>query len=328
MAAVVPEVSVIVPVYGVEAYLDECVASIAKALPATGEIVLVDDASPDGCPAICDRWAQADARIRVIHQPRNLGVAQARNAGIDASRAPLLMFADGDDRVKPNFCTRAMGVLAETGADMVAFNPERIDPTGNHLDTDWTFRLGCEGSLTRDEALIALAEERMYDFVWNKIYRRELFDQERFGDQVLWEDMDLCYRLVAHCSLVYAIPDELYEYRERPGSLIMEDIVPAAYGMARVRDDAVRWVMEHCPGPAVVPLTRRSVEEDLRFLHLAAGKPEWRERFDEVRERVLARDTAGMDLGKRQRTSLGLLRVSPALFAIAVQAWRAARGRG
>ena len=89
-------VSVIVPVYKVEKYLDKCIESIVGQTYKNLEIILVDDGSPDNCPAMCDSWAQKDSRIKVIHKP-NGGVSSARNTALDAASGEYICFVDSDD---------------------------------------------------------------------------------------------------------------------------------------------------------------------------------------------------------------------------------------
>lgn len=93
-----PKISCIVPVYNVEKYLRRCVDSILAQTFTDFELILVDDGSPDGCPAICDEYAEKDSRVRVIHQ-ENKGVSAARNAGLDMARGEYVCFVDGDDEV-------------------------------------------------------------------------------------------------------------------------------------------------------------------------------------------------------------------------------------
>lgn len=97
-----PLVSIIIPVYKVEKFLDECVASVAAQTYANLEILLVDDGSPDNCPAMCDAWAARDPRIRVIHKP-NGGLSDARNSGIAEAIGAYIYFADSDDTVHPRW---------------------------------------------------------------------------------------------------------------------------------------------------------------------------------------------------------------------------------
>ena len=101
-------ISVIVPIYNVEKYLDKCIESIVNQTYKNLEIILVDDESPDNCPEICDKWAERDSRIKVIHK-ENGGAGSARNAGIEASSGEWIGFVDGDDWIEPNMYEKFAG---------------------------------------------------------------------------------------------------------------------------------------------------------------------------------------------------------------------------
>ena len=116
-----PKISVIIPVYKVERYLDACVASVAGQTYADLEIILVDDGSPDNCPALCDAWAKKDARIKVIHRP-NGGLSAARNSGLDIAAGEFIAFVDSDDRLEPDALQKAWETKQKTNADLVIFN--------------------------------------------------------------------------------------------------------------------------------------------------------------------------------------------------------------
>ena len=110
-------VSIIVPVYKVEPYIKECLDSILEQTYKDFELILVDDGSPDQCPAICDAYALADDRIRVIHK-ENGGLSDARNAGIDAAQGEFLTFIDSDDMVAPEFLESLYALLVQYRADI------------------------------------------------------------------------------------------------------------------------------------------------------------------------------------------------------------------
>ena len=113
-----PQISVIVPVYRTEPYLRRCVDSLRGQSFQDLEILLVDDGSPDGCPALCDAFAAEDGRIRVIHQP-NRGVAAARNAGLDAARGDYLAFADSDDYLEAEMLEKMLRTAEDYACDVV-----------------------------------------------------------------------------------------------------------------------------------------------------------------------------------------------------------------
>ena len=110
-------ISVIIPVFHVEAYLRRCLDSVLDQTYENMEIILVDDGSDDGCPAICDEYARMDSRVKVIHQ-KNAGLSGARNTGIDQAEGRYLAFVDSDDYLVPEFLERLHEACAETGSDM------------------------------------------------------------------------------------------------------------------------------------------------------------------------------------------------------------------
>lgn len=131
-------ISIILPVFQVEPYLDRCVALIVGQTYRDLEIILVDDASPDACPQMCDRWAGRDSRIRVLHVPHG-GLSCARNAGLDAARSEFIVFVDSDDTIAPAMCERFLCAQAATGADIVFCDVVRRLPEGDRIAGPFPF---------------------------------------------------------------------------------------------------------------------------------------------------------------------------------------------
>lgn len=127
-----PEISFIVPVYRVEPYIHQCISSILQQTFRDFELILVDDGSPDQCPAICDSYAAQDDRVRVIHQ-ENSGVSAARNVGIDAARGTWVYFVDSDDYISPDAAERLHADAMATGADCVMSDCEAHFENGSVL---------------------------------------------------------------------------------------------------------------------------------------------------------------------------------------------------
>ena len=113
-------ISVIVPVYNVEKYLDKCVDSIVNQTYKNLEIILVDDGSPDNCPKMCDAWVEKDSRIKVIHK-ENGGVSSARNAGLKASCGEYIGFVDSDDFIQPDMFEQLLGAYDKESIELSAF---------------------------------------------------------------------------------------------------------------------------------------------------------------------------------------------------------------
>jgi len=211
-------ISVIVPVYGVEPYLDQCVSSILAQTYSALEIVLVDDGSPDGCPAMCDAWAEKDGRIRVIHQ-ENAGLSAARNRGLEAAVGKYILFVDSDDFLQPICCETALTALQESDADMAVFGYRRFQDAGGKTVST---RVHANGVASSGETLRMLMAKELDSYAWNKLYRRELFDGVRYPQGHVWEDVGTTYRLIRKARRVCFCDAVLYDYRQRAGGISVD----------------------------------------------------------------------------------------------------------
>lgn len=224
-----PLVSVIVPIYGVEAYLTSCVESLlAQTYPAV-EIVLVDDGSPDGCPAIVDEYAARESRVCALHQ-KNGGLSAARNAGISASKGEWVAFVDPDDLVSPVFIETLMNAVFDTGADMAAVpcGSSFLDGSAPSID----LALEGEGAMrcvkmSCQDYLKALLYQAVETNMQSRLCRRELFANVAFPEGVLYEDLATAYRLVHAANAVALVKNErLYAYRLRRDGIIRSGYTP------------------------------------------------------------------------------------------------------
>lgn len=232
-----PEISVIVPVYKVEKYLNECIGSILGQTFADFELILVDDGSPDSCPALCDAAEAKDPRVRVIHKP-NGGVSTARNAGLDAARGRWIAFVDSDDTVHPEYLARMHEAALRTGADMVLCGCQDTDAAGMPLAKKEG--LVFAETLTRQEVLSRCILSA-YQVVWNKLYRREIFATLRYPEGKAFEDTWFLPKVYCAVEKAASVAEVLYYYRILPGSAMHRritlktlDRVEACYEMFRV----------------------------------------------------------------------------------------------
>lgn len=201
--------SVIIPVYKVEGTLDRCMASVTGQTFGDLEIILVDDGSPDGCPALCDAWAEKDNRIRVIHK-ENGGLSSARNAGLDIATGEWVTFVDSDDWLEPETYATVFGKLAcssAAGVDMAEFPVEH----GGQLIRDpmepGCYAVeGCAGRYWLDH------QQWLHCAVWNKVFRRSLFESLRFPEGENHEDIYLLPQLMLEMNRVLTVKEGLYHY--------------------------------------------------------------------------------------------------------------------
>ena len=198
-------ISVIVPIYKVEAYLERCIGSIVNQTYKNLEIILVDDGSPDSCPDICDAWKEKDDRIKVIHK-KNGGLSDARNAGMQIMAGTYISYIDSDDWVAndADICECQF----EKTAGIVKSNKEQ--------QTDKVT------ILKKEEALKAVVEEKINPVVWNKIYKREIVDQLYFEKGKYNEDEFWTYQAVERAEKIVQIEDVGYYYFFREDSIINE----------------------------------------------------------------------------------------------------------
>jgi CDP-glycerol glycerophosphotransferase len=206
-------ISVVVPIYNVEPYLRECLDSIARQTYRDLEIVMVDDGSTDGGPAIAGEFARDDPRFRLLSQA-NQGLGAARNTGIDDARGEFLAFVDSDDVLPGDALERLIGALDRTGSDFATGNVHRLSMAGTRqarfLSHAFT-RTVMETHITRRRALIT---DRT---VWNKLWRRSFWDAQgyRFATGVFNEDIPIV--IPAHFSArsVDVIAEPVYLWRSR-----------------------------------------------------------------------------------------------------------------
>lgn len=213
-------ISVIVPVYKVEPYIRKCVESILSQTYQQIEVILVDDGSPDNCGAICDEYARADSRITVIHT-ENEGVYIARNKALDVATGDYLMFVDSDDWVEPEFCETALRLALENNVQMVAFKFNLVFADRDGSIMDKRPRAFHEtGYMEASEAVRHLIfRDSMGNYLWNKLYKRSLFDGVRFPEGRSLQDQAVVYLMMLKAGRLYISDAVLYNYLQRSDSI-------------------------------------------------------------------------------------------------------------
>lgn len=216
-----PLISVIIPVYKVEQYLHECVDSVLSQTYRNLEVILVDDGSPDSCPQICDNYAKADSRIKVLHKP-NGGLSDARNAGIDKASGEYIMFLDSDDYwIGSTSLEKLVETLRENqDVDIIFFG--RTTFIGNQIFPTKQLDPTKFNGKSKTEALTsALADGAFVASACLKLIRLSLIRDNKlyFKKGLLSEDWDWSISLYMQAKNFAAIPDNFYGYRKRKGSI-------------------------------------------------------------------------------------------------------------
>ena len=232
-----PELSIIVPIYKVEKYLDECIQSILGQTFTDFELILVDDGSPDACPQMCDAAAEQDSRVRVIHQ-KNGGLSAARNTGIEAARGNWLGFVDSDDFVAPDFYEKLYNAAVSANADCAMCSVQLIHEDGSRMDTPPQWKV--YGGYTGEDILktITWQNNAPYLVAWNKLYRREVFRTLRYPVGRINEDVFVFAELFDTIKMVACVEQPLYFYRQRTGSIMQSKCT--------LRNLDEMWSFVHC----------------------------------------------------------------------------------
>lgn len=228
----IPKISVIVPCYGVEKFLDQCLNSIVNQTLQDIEIILVDDLSPDSVPMLCDQWAAKDKRIKVIHKEKNEGLGMARNTGLDVAVGEYVAFVDSDDFVDISMYERLYEKAKDLDSDVVLCNCvifNELAGENRRYDVK-SFQL-FEGRQNVDSFLLDLVaplpeypkDVKYMMSVWHGIYRRRIFEREniRFKSEREYVSEDLIFNinLYPYVEKVSYISDCLYYYRSNEKSL-------------------------------------------------------------------------------------------------------------
>ncbi|MBR3988861.1 MAG: glycosyltransferase [Clostridia bacterium] len=225
-------VSVVVPVYNVEKYLNRCISSIANQTYKNLEIILVDDGSPDNCPQICDEWAAKDIRVKVIHK-KNQGLGLARNTGIDNATGDYICFFDSDDSIEPDTIETCVNIALEHNAELVVFGHDDVTPDMKLLGT----HIPCpkKNLFTADEVKEVLLPYSLYSNLetgedwnivmsaWNKLYSMNIIKKSgwRFASEreIISEDFYSLTELYGYLGSVYILDKAFYHYTVNNASL-------------------------------------------------------------------------------------------------------------
>ncbi|MBR1700307.1 MAG: glycosyltransferase [Bacteroidales bacterium] len=319
-----PLLSVIVPVYQVEPWLERCVRSIRQQTYRHLEIILVDDGSPDRCGEICERLALQDSRIKVIHQA-NQGLSAARNTGLNCCQGEYVGFVDSDDVIHPEMYSRLFADLSDFGARLAFCQPEMC------RDSQISFphiraRREC---LSGSEILRISLQENKWFSACSKLYHRSLFETLRFPEGRINEDYPVTARIFSQCEKIVIDYSRLYAYRKRENSITTSGLSDRSFDQAVSAEEVYLFVKESHPD--CVEFAARNLFSTCIGLLLKTsgegGKP-YRERRAEVFALVRKyydENKANTLLSPTQRLLLRAARSGDVSFDMAATAVRVAK---
>jgi glycosyltransferase involved in cell wall biosynthesis len=227
-------ISIIVPVYNVEEYLTNCLDSICNQTLKEIEIIIINDGSTDNSSEIIKEFQKNDKRIKVITQ-KNQGLSAARNAGLDIATGEYIGFVDSDDFISPDMYMDLYNKILEYDTDIVICNHYILENDSLRTNSNYSDYLI---ETDKKYTYYLLRDEAIKNFVWSRLYKKELFDGVRFPIGKVFEDIYLSFYLLGKIKNSYYISEPLYCYRVREGSIsrsvnikIVTDVVNAVYSL-------------------------------------------------------------------------------------------------
>lgn len=248
-----PKISVVLPIYNVEKYLETCVKAMTGQTYQNLEIILVDDGSPDGCPALCDELAKTDERIRVLHK-ENGGLSDARNAGTKIATGEYITFVDSDDVVTDTYVEYLYSLIEKYGCDMslcthtVVFEDGKKIPYGD----------GTDEMLDAKECLRRMLYHDVIDTsAWAKLYRTDMAREILYPKGKLFEDIGTTYRFFLASGKIACGYQSQYFYMQRQNSIVSGKFNPHKLDLLEMTDKMAEDVEKVYPDLAQAILRRR-----------------------------------------------------------------------
>lgn len=242
-----PTISVIVPVYNVEQYLDRCIQSILAQSFTDFELILVDDGSPDNCPAMCDAWAEKDSRIKVIHK-ENGGLSDARNVGFAASCGEWITFIDSDDYVHPQMLQALYDAVRKYGTKISACGFLRTNGEALAENFDTTVKVwNAEDYYLQKPIESAIPCCKLYDRSVVLPYPKGKIHEDEF----------VTYRILFACKQIAVLDAKLYGYYRNPNSIMRRTWGPEQMSGMEAIKEQMTFFIEHGHECAYVEATRR-----------------------------------------------------------------------
>lgn len=232
-------VSVIVPIYNVENYLARCINSLLQQTYSNIEILLINDGSEDNCELICQEFLARDNRIR-YYKKENGGLSSARNFGIDRANGEYLVFVDSDDYVSKEMIKVLLDTSLSNNADMVecAFLEFYENETVNDSNVDNALN---NKSYAPYEAINSLiCNTGITPIAWNKIYKKEIFDELRYKVGIYHEDEEIIVKLLSTCKKICKINNPLYFYMKREGSITNSKFNKKHLDIIKIMDERIK----------------------------------------------------------------------------------------
>lgn len=240
------KISIIVPIYKVEKYLDRCIESLVNQTYKNLEIILVDDGSPDNCPAMCDAWKMKDDRIKVIHKA-NGGLSEARNAGLDIVTGDYIMFVDSDDTIHYQTCEILIIDIYQFDADIAMCDLKKVSDVNLISNTDF-IRYKHIHRVYRDDDVYALLFNKKIPLIMvacGKLYKKYIFDNLRFDEGKIHEDEFIIHKILHKCNTFSYVNLPLYNYLQRPNSITSKNFSVKSLNVIEALENRIDFTRQY-----------------------------------------------------------------------------------
>ena len=304
-------VSIIVPVYNSEQWLERCVKSILGQTYHNIQIILIDDGSQDGSAALCDEYAADYEQVNVIHQ-QNLGAGSARNAGLQYADGEYICFVDSDDWIESVFVEKLVNGIADADVSICGYSISDDSETGS----DSKGEVSCD----RLDVLKRMfmpgypPEEACYGYLWNKLFKKsiiEKFDIRFNNSYIMWEDMLFCCRYMEHIDKGIYYHDRLYHYNINNETSLSHKVTAEVMDSWNLAAEEIENIISDMGINKEIQYD--AVLEDLYMKTLIAYAKE-KKICDIRKETVQYLNRQKHLLRKKYRIYLAIYRVSPVLF--------------
>lgn len=319
---IVPKISIIVPVYNMEKYLRQCVDSILAQTFKDWELLLIDDGSKDSSGAICDEYAAADSRVRVIHK-ENGGLADTRNLGITMASAPLIGFVDSDDWIDPDMYETLYKTMVDNDAD--------ISMCGHYYTYMHREKPSCSSGEVHihdgREALMMIIEDRkIKSFLVDKLYKKEVI-RELLPKSFYYEDYATLFKWFVGISRLAICDSPKYHYRQRRGSIALDSHPRKKYHFYLAEKSRCTYLIENGIFPEhhkkfVAKLVRVGLGQIKAILRYKEDKSVGKEYIDKIKAEIQQyMPVSARDLGLFRWILLQELMHCPGLYYCTIKAF-------
>lgn len=304
------KISIIVPIYNVEEYLDRCIESLVNQTYKNLEIILVDDESPDNSPAICDKWANLDSRIVVIHK-KNEGVAVARNTGLSKATGDYIGFVDGDDYCFKNMYEHLMKNAAENDADISMCDYYESDTEVDDVDNS-----SCKTELVDYDTAMknVCMGEYLYGVLWNKIYKAALVKNLTMPSLKCSQDLPYNYFAFKKAESIVFSSAKQYFYRVRKTSTTKSKFGYGALDAVKARE----IILENEQNDAYEAYATKSyMNSCFTALSGIISNQSCLDKYDEIRNKILKYKKTVLSSRfycRRDKVKVMVLAVSPTIY--------------